>query len=126
MNVLIVDADDDFRDSLSNRLAKRGVTVHATSDGEEGRKLACHEKTDAVLVGLYSPHETLVTFLREIGQTCPGSQVILINHSGDVPLSIEAMKHGAHDEVGAPVDLEELMQKIEAVSGGRNSRTEHV
>lgn len=127
MNVLIVDADDDFRDSLSSRLITRGVTVHATGDGDEARDLACRKTTNVVLVGLTSPRESLMTFLREIRQACPGSQVILINHSSDVPLSIEAMKHGASDEIGAPVDLEELMRKLEAVSsGGRRTQSGHV
>jgi DNA-binding NtrC family response regulator len=119
MNVLIVDADERFRDSLAKQLARRGMTVQATGDPAEARRMACREKTGAVLVGLSSSRQTLLSFLRNIRQDCPKSEVILINHSGDVPLSIEAMKHGAIDEVGAPVDLEELLRKLDAVAARR-------
>jgi len=119
MNVLIVDADERFRESLARQLVRRGMTVQATGDPAEARLMACRERTGAVLVGLSSPRQTLLAFLRSIRQDCPGSEVILINHSGNVPLSIEAMKHGALDEVAAPVDLDELLQKLDAVSARR-------
>jgi Response regulator containing CheY-like receiver, AAA-type ATPase, and DNA-binding domains len=119
MHVLIVDADERFRENLAKQLARRGMTVQATGDPGEARRMACRERTGVVLVGLSSSHQTLLSFLRNIRQDCPKSEVILINHSGDVPLSIEAMKHGALDEVGAPVDLEELLRKLDAVAARR-------
>ena len=115
MNVLIVDTDETFRGHLANRLIHRGLTVHATGDSDEARALACEQNVDAVLVGLSNPKEALLAFLRKIRHECPESEVILINHSGDVTLSIEAMKLGARDEVGAPVSIEELFQKLEAI-----------
>lgn len=117
MNVLIIDSDESFRGHLAHRLTHRGLTVHETEDPDEGRVLACEEKVDAILIGLSSPKETLLAFLRKIRQECPQSDVILINHSGNVPLSIEAMKLGARDEVGTPVNIEELLHKLEAIKG---------
>lgn len=116
MKVLIVDADETFRNHLAERLTRRGLTIQATGDADEGRAIACQEKMNAILVGLSSPKQALLSFLREIRHDCPENALILINHSGDVPLSIEAMKYGASDEVGAPVDLEELLRKIDAAS----------
>jgi DNA-binding NtrC family response regulator len=118
MKVLIVDADEGFRNHLAQRLIRQGLTVHETDNAEEAHSMACQEKIDAVLVGLSSPKQTLLSFLREIRQNCPKSTVILINHSDDVPLSIEAMKHGAFDEVSTPVDLEELLRKLDAALSG--------
>ncbi len=121
MKVLIVDADDSFRDNLAQRLTKRGLTVFATSDAKEGRAITCQKKMDAVLLGLSSPKHSLLSFLREIRLDCPESEVMLINHSGDVQLSIEAMKLGAFDEIGAPVDLEELLRKLDAALSERKN-----
>ena len=115
MEVLIVDADDGFRENLAQRLSRHGLTVSETGDAKEGRALACQGHMGAVLVGLSSPKQTLLSFLREIRHDCPEIEVMLINHSGDVQLSIEAMKHGAFDEVGAPVDLEELLRKLNTI-----------
>ncbi|WP_319468044.1 response regulator [uncultured Pseudodesulfovibrio sp.] len=122
MNVLIVDTDEAFRGTLARRLAHNGLTVHATGDAREGRVWACEEHVDAVLVGLSSPKQALLAFIRKIMHECPDSKVILINHSGNVPLSIEAMKLGARDEVGAPVDIEELVRKIETIRNDSEDR----
>ncbi len=127
MKVLIVDADEGFRENLAQRLSRRGLTVQAIGNAEEGRVMACQNQIDVVLLGLSSSRQTLLSFLRGIKQDCPGVEVILINHSGDVPLSIEAMKSGAFDEVSAPVVLEELLQKLEAAFlGSRSSRPDNV
>jgi len=119
MHVLLIDADDDFRRNLADRLSKRGLTVRDTGDAEEAARLAHGENAEAILAGLSSPKEPLLYFLSEYRQERPESTVILINHSGEVSLSIEAMKLGAVDEVGVPVDLEELLGKLRAAVASR-------
>ncbi|WP_243544872.1 response regulator [Pseudodesulfovibrio tunisiensis] len=112
MKVLIVDADTDFGDHLARQLAKRGVEVFRARREDEVRDTACREKVHAVLLGLYGRDRALLSILRAVKAACPQSQFILINHAADVPLSIEAMKLGAFDEIAAPVDMEELLVKL--------------
>lgn len=114
MNVLLIDADDDFRRNLADRLSKRGLAVRDAGDVAEARRLADGNTADAILAGLSGPKDALLYLLAEIRQESPESTVILINHSGEVSLSIEAMKLGVVDEVGVPVDLEDLLGKIRA------------
>ncbi|WP_419784915.1 response regulator [Pseudodesulfovibrio sp.] len=114
MHVLLIDADDDFRRNLSDRLSKHGLTVRDTGDVEEARRLVLGQDAEAILAGLSSPKESLLYFLSEFRQESPESTVILINHSGEVSLSIEAMKLGVVDEVHVPVDLEDLLGKLRA------------
>ena len=117
MNVLLIDADDDFRRNLADRLSKRGLAVRDAGDVAEARRLADGKTADAILAGLSGPKDALLYLLAEIRQESPESTVILINHSGEVSLSIEAMKLGVADEVGVPVDLEDLLGKVrEAVA----------
>lgn len=119
MHVLLIDADDDFRRNLADRLSKRGLTVRDTGDAEEAARLARGENAEAILAGLSSPKEPLLYFLSELRQERPESTVILINHSGEVSLSIEAMKLGVVDEAGVPVDLEDLLGKLRAAVASR-------
>ncbi|MDD3312215.1 response regulator [Pseudodesulfovibrio sp.] len=121
MHVLLIDADDDFRRNLADRLSKRGLTVLDTGDAEEAARLARGENAEAILAGLSSPKEPLLYFLSELRQERPESTVILINHSGEVSLSIEAMKLGVVDEAGVPVDLEDLLGKLRAAVASRKS-----
>ena len=119
MNVLLIDADDDFRRNLADRLSKHGLAVRDAGDVAEARRLADGKTADAILAGLSGPKDALLYLLAEIRQESPESTVILINHSGEVSLSIEAMKLGVVDEVGVPVDLEDLLGKIRAAVGKR-------
>lgn len=108
MKVLIADADEVFRSNLAAQLVKRGVQVSVVDDGEQASRLACSAKADAVLLGVSGQDRSLVSFVSRVREVCPYAEVILINHDGDVPLSIEAMKLGAFAEFGTPVDMEEL------------------
>ncbi len=108
MNVLIVDSDTAFRSSLALQLRKKGIAVQDTGDLDEARSLACREKTQAILLGLSSREQTRLPFIPEVRKLCPNAPVVLINHSGDVHLSMDAMKHGALTEIATPVDMGEL------------------
>jgi DNA-binding NtrC family response regulator len=123
MNILLIDADDDFRRNLATRLSKRGLSVRETSDASEAKRLIVGKEVGAILAGLSSARDPLLSFLTEVRQECSENGVILINHSGEVSLSIEAMKLGVADEVGVPVDLEELLAKLAAAfSGGKGGQ----
>jgi len=119
MNVLLIDADDEFRRNLADRLSKRGLTVKDAGDVAEARRLTEGKTADAILAGLSSPKDSLLFFLSELRQKSPESTVILINHSGEVSLSIEAMKLGVVDEIGVPLDLEDLLGKVRAAVAKR-------
>lgn len=108
MYVLIVDSDTAFRSSLVSQLRKKGVAVLETGDIENARELACRSEVKVILLGLSSREQTRLAFIPEVRELCANASVVLINHSGDVHLSMDAMKHGALTEVPTPVDMGEL------------------
>lgn len=112
MNVLIFDADSAFRKHLAQQLTRRGVHVSDTDDVEDAENMACREHMDAVLLGVSGQDRTHLPLLATIRSACPGAKVVFINRSGNVPLSIEAMKLGAYAEMAAPVDMEELERML--------------
>jgi len=114
MNVLIFEADAEFRDHLAQRLAERGFSVLQAGGRDEALRLASLEDVGAVILGIGGLRRKALAFMERLREDRPGLRVILINRSGDVSLSIEAMQMGAFDEVPAPVDMEMLEQKIRA------------
>ena len=44
MNILLIDADDDFRRNLATRLSKRGLSVRDTSDASEAKQLVAGKR----------------------------------------------------------------------------------
>lgn len=115
MKVLIVDTDAGFRRQLSQLLSRRGVQVQGADDMEQAREMACRQQVDAILLGAAEHERGMLAFLGDVRIACPQAQVVFINHSGTVSLSIEAMKLGAYAEMGAPVDMEELERKLRSI-----------
>ena len=114
MKVLIIDKDEPFRENLVVQLGRSGVSAFSADDYDEGRHMVAQEKMDVILLGVEGRDRSLMTFIRLVRQEYPSSVIILINHSGDVHVSMEAMKLGAFDEVNAPVDMVELLHKLKS------------
>ncbi len=115
MQALIYEVDAAFREHLAQRLAERGFRVFQASDGEEAVRLAMTQSVWAVILGLGGLRSKALSFMDRLREECPRCRVIIINRSGDLSLSIEAMKLGAFDEIAAPVDVEMLEKKIRAL-----------
>lgn len=116
MKVLILEADAEFRSHLVQRLSALGFDVVGSGDPAEGVETALSRSIDAIVLGLSGFRRTALAFLAEVREKCPGPAIILINRSGDMTLSMEAMKLGAFDEVTAPVHVEDLARKLREVS----------
>lgn len=116
MQVLIIEADDTFRDHLAHRLAAKGFAPRVTGDLDEARRMACKEAPGAILLGISGFRHQALSFIEDMARDCPASRVIIVN-PGDMSLSIAAMKQGAVDEVTVPVDLAELAAKLRAMGG---------
>lgn len=114
MNVLIFEADAEFRDHLAQRLGERGFSALQVGGPEEALRVVAAEKIGAVILGIGGLRRKALAFMERLLEDNPGVRVILINRSGDVSLSIEAMRMGAFDEVPAPVDMEMLENKLRA------------
>src|SRR5581483_7533187 len=70
--LLVVEDDEDLRDSLRELLSDRYRVISA-SDGEEGLALAQQEKPNAIILDVMMPKAdgfTVVTALRKDSETC--------------------------------------------------------
>lgn len=113
MKVLLIEDDRQFRAHLSASLAGKGVEVLVVDELEKAVEAACKGSFTAVLVGVRKQRREPLDFIAQLKDACPETKAILINHSGEVPVSIEAMKLGAFDEVSVPVDMEALVRLLE-------------
>ncbi len=116
VQVLIIEADDDFRQKISERLHLEGVMVHEACDESEAMDMALNRPIDVVLLGGKVLGQSRLEYLKFIKATHPATEVILMTPSDDhsLPTSIEAMKTGAFDELLVPLDMEILLSRIHA------------
>jgi len=90
--VILVDDEEEFIDLMSQRLETRGLKVVAVTSGEKAVAMTNDQSFDVA---------------------------VMLTGQATVQSGIEAMKHGASDFLEKPVDLNVLMEKIQAAKETR-------
>jgi len=112
--VILVDDEEEFIDLMSQRLETRGLKVVAVTSGEKAVAMAHDQNFDVAVVDLAMPGIDGIETLKQIKARRPDMEVIMLTGQATVQSGIEAMKHGASDFLEKPVDLNVLMEKIQA------------
>jgi DNA-binding NtrC family response regulator len=111
--VLVVDDEQDFLETLVNRLNKRKIDTTGAKSGEEALELMNKKLFDVVIMDVKMPGGIDgIEALREIKKVQPLAEVILLTGHASVETSIEGMKLGAFDYLMKPIKLEELLMKL--------------
>lgn len=117
--VLLVDDEEDFIKTLSQRLEMRGLKVSAATRGEDAVTLADKQSFDAIVVDLAMPGMDGLETLKLIKEHNPDAEIIMLSGQGTVKATTEAMKLGAEDFLEKPVDMKELLEKIDELKTKR-------
>lgn len=122
--VLIIDDEVEFASTLCQRLRLRGIeTTEAHSGADGGGKIA-EFKPDIIILDLKMPDMNGLDMLGEIKERYPQVEVIMLTGHGSTASGISAMEKGAFDYIMKPVDLGELLNKLEQADQKR-SETQH-
>ena len=111
--VMVVDDEEDFLETLVNRLKKRNIEAVGHLSGEKALEAMKGRLFDVVILDIKMPGGMDgIEVLREMKRVQPLAEVILLTGHASVETSIEGMKLGAFDYLLKPVKLEELLVKV--------------
>ncbi|TAN41650.1 MAG: response regulator [Nitrospirae bacterium] len=111
--VLIVDDEEEFSNTLAERLCFRGFD--AVSVGNADKAIAAIRNDwvpDVALLDLKMPGLSGLDTLEMIKKLDLGIEAIMITGHGSTASGIEGMKRGLFDYLMKPVDINELVAKI--------------
>jgi len=114
IKILLVDDDEDFVQSLAQRLANRELSADIAMDGVAAMQLVVNEVPDVVVLDLMMPGIGGMELLRHLKQINPQIQVVLLTGHGSDAARCEAMFLGAFAYLEKPVPIETLIQSIRA------------
>ncbi|MCP4757085.1 MAG: response regulator [Proteobacteria bacterium] len=118
LRILLVDDESEFVDTLAERLNLRGYRAETANDGETALRSIEDNRPDLVVLDLKMPGLGGMDVLREIKKNDGLIPVILLTGHGSTKEGIEGMRQGAYDYLIKPIDIDELIQKInEAIEG---------
>jgi len=112
-NVLVVDDEVDFLETLVARLNKRKINTTGVKTGEEALELIKEKPFDVVILDIKMPGGMDgIEVLKEIKKIQPLTEVLLLTGHASVETSIEGMRLGAFDYLLKPLKLEEILPKL--------------
>ena len=110
--VLLVDDEVPFVETMSKRLSKRQLMVLPAYTGREALEMLGKNAVDVVILDVKMPGMDGIQTLRQIKQTYPLVEVIMLTGHATIETAVEGMRLGAFDYLMKPCEIEELLAKV--------------
>ena len=107
--VLLVDDEQEFIETLSERLKMRDMDAKLALDGEQALAAVEGDEPDVILLDLKMPGMDGMEVLRRIKKAYRHVQVVMLTGHGTDKDEEQAMRLGAYAYLQKPVDLERLV-----------------
>jgi DNA-binding NtrC family response regulator len=113
MTVLFVDDEPDFLQTLLKRMRKRSVNAAGVGSGEEALVHLAQFPADVVVLDVRMPGMGGIETLRAIKKKTPLTEVVMLTGHASLEVAREGMENGAFDYLMKPVDIDDLLYKIQ-------------
>ncbi|MBW1698906.1 MAG: response regulator [Deltaproteobacteria bacterium] len=113
IKLLIIEPDRSFRENLASIFACKNYRIYKVDGALRARKILERMDIDVVLLSLIMLKQNGLPILKWIKKKCHLTEVILINNSEKLSLSIEGMKLGAFADFLVPLDVNSLLAAVE-------------
>jgi DNA-binding NtrC family response regulator len=123
--VLLVDDEDDFRETLQKRLRNRKLQVEVAESGYKALEILQSQDFDVIVLDVKMPGLDGIDTLKEIKIKKPDVEVIMLTGHASVESGIQGMQLGAFDYVMKPVPLDELLDKMRQAYERKAMRAAH-
>jgi len=111
--VLVVDDEVEFLETLVKRLSKRDLEVHGLDSGEKALEFLEQDYADVVVLDVKMPGMDGIETLRELKKRHPMIEVIMLTGHANMEVAIQGMELGAFDYLMKPMEIDELLYKIQ-------------
>ena len=114
VNVLLVDDEIPFVETVSKRLSSKGINVLQAFSGEEALlQLERNPDLEIVVLDVKMPGMDGIATLAQIKRHSPQVEVIILTGHGTFESAMKGMRLGAFDYLNKPCELEELTKRIQ-------------
>lgn len=113
--ILIIDDEENFRSSLSERLKMRGYDNVTLPDGHDAVKIVRGDPDiDVVILDLKMPGPSGEEVLKEMKYYRPALQVIVLTGHGSTESAVATGKLDAYSYLLKPIELDKLIEVIDS------------
>jgi FixJ family two-component response regulator len=110
--VLILDDDSAVRAALSVLFSRAGYLVECFVDGASFLAAARARTPVCVILDVHVPGRSGLEILKELNAESYPAPIFIISGRGDIPMAVEAIKHGASDFVEKPFRGSDVVARV--------------
>ena len=111
--ILAVDDEEGVRAFLEAAMRRAGYECLTAGTADEASELLQRKETDLVLLDIGLPGKSGIEFLPDIVAHHPDVAVVMLTAVDDTSTAVRAMREGAYDYAKKPVDVAELIMRVE-------------
>jgi DNA-binding NtrC family response regulator len=126
VKVMLIDDEQEFVETLAERLQTRGFTVSSALSGDEGLGKLPEAKPDVVILDVLMPGKDGIQTLKEIKDENPLIEIMMLTGHATIDTAIEGLKLGAFDYLKKPTDTKELIEKILRAYARKSEQEERI
>ncbi len=112
VKILVIDDDTAFCVMLKTFLQKKGYEVVNAFNADDALQELDKNQFDIVITDIRLPDSDGLEILKSVKEKSSKTQVILMTGYTDIKSAVSAMKSGAFDYVGKPINPDEILHTI--------------
>jgi FixJ family two-component response regulator len=110
--VFIADDDPAVRKTLVMLFERAGHKVTAFAEGQSLLALAKERTPACILLDVSMPGPSGIDILKELNAQDYPAPIFIVSGSGDIPMAVDAIRHGALDFIEKPFSGSEIVPRI--------------
>src|SRR5581483_1789741 len=110
--IFIVDDDASVRDALSVVFTLEGYRVTSFWDGAFFLGTALATTPSCILLDVHMPGLSGLDILKKLNSHHYAAPILIISGQADVPMAVDAIKHGALDFIEKPFDMNTIVARV--------------
>jgi len=111
IKLLLVEDEDDFRETTARWMTRKGHDVAEAANAQEALALFDRQHFDVAVVDMNMPGISGVELLQRMKSADIDTEVIILTGQGTIDSAVQAMKIGACDYLTKPFPLSDLEQR---------------
>ncbi len=113
IHLMLVDDEPDFKEIILKRLTRMGVQLSLADCCAAALETLESSPIDVIIMDVSMPGLDGIQCLKKVKERWPLVEVIILTGHASVKSGIEGMQSGAFDYCLKPIDVLELLEKVE-------------
>ncbi|HEV3096229.1 MAG TPA: response regulator [Candidatus Dormibacteraeota bacterium] len=111
--LLAIDDDPDNRAFLTKAVSKQGFEAVTAPNATQARRQLDGRRPALIFLDVQMPEESGLALLPQMLRDFPDAVVVMMTAYGSEQVAAEALRGGADDYIGKPIDLQRLRELLE-------------